>query len=89
MAITEPPAPMTKDKIVQTPFKEKSDCGGDDSNDKAFDDKRQSNKGVRRADHFHDGNFLAAGVHGKLDGIGNDEQRDDKQNGNDDQGRNI
>lgn len=76
-------------EVVQPPFEEECDDCAQHAKNKALDHERQADKAVGRAYHLHNGNLLAARVHGQLDGIGDDEQRHHKQHDNDDHGRDV
>lgn len=39
---------LRKDEIIQAPFEEEADCGGDNTNNKALDDKRRRIKALSR-----------------------------------------
>ena len=65
------------------PIRGRTSTRAQQAEDEALDHKRQTDKAVRCADHAHDGDLLAAVEHGKLDRIGNDDERHDEQHGRD------
>lgn len=51
----------------------------DEAQEQPFQEERPADEPVRRADVFHDGDFLAPGEDGQADSVGNDEQHSQGQ----------
>lgn len=68
------------DEIIQSPLEEERNSRTQNAKNKALYHKREPNEAIRCTNHLHDSDFLAARIHRQLDGIGDDKQRQHKQN---------
>ena len=68
------------DRFIQEPLQAKAKHRAEKADHKALVHERPADEAVRRADHFHNGDLVAAVKRRELDGVGDDEDRNEQQN---------